>query len=333
MSEPSGAEQSVVFEAGEDDAGQRLDVLLAACIEQLSRSRGHVLILQGAVTVGGETIVEPDYRVKPGHRIVVTIPEPDDPVPRPEPIPLVVLYEDDAVIVIDKPAGLVVHPAPGHRTGTLVNALLHHCGETLTGIGGVRRPGIVHRLDKDTSGVMVAAKTGAALAGLAAQFADHGRTGPLEREYLALVWGAPSPATGTIDAPLGRAPHNRLKQAVLKTGGRRAVTRYRVGEALGQPAGAVSMLACRLETGRTHQIRVHMVHIGHPLLGDPLYGAGFASRAATLSAAGRSAVDALGRQALHAAGLVFAHPVSGEIMRFGSAPPPDLSALIDALRA
>ncbi|MEX0627348.1 MAG: RluA family pseudouridine synthase, partial [Cucumibacter sp.] len=247
-------------------------------------------------------------------------------------IPLTILYEDAALIVIDKPAGLVVHPAPGSWTGTLVNALIHHCGTSLSGIGGVRRPGIVHRLDKATSGVMVVAKTGAAMRELAAQFADHGRAGPLQRDYLALVWGAPSPPAGTIDAPLGRAPHNRLKQTVRKSGGRRALTHYSTAERFGGDKSAVSLVRCRLETGRTHQIRVHLAHIGHPLLGDPLYGAGFASKANTLPEAARQALDALGRQALHATRLAFAHPVTAQTLAFETPPPADMAALIAALR-
>jgi 23S rRNA pseudouridine1911/1915/1917 synthase len=332
MSEDSDADGDLAFVAGPDDAGTRLDQLLAASLDALSRSRCQALIKGGAVSIGGATILEPSYRVKSGDAITVVLPPPEDPVPKGEDIPLNILFEDADLIVLDKPAGLVVHPAPGSWSGTLVNALIHHAGDSLAGIGGVRRPGIVHRLDKDTSGVMVVAKTDAAMAGLAGQFADHGRTGPLEREYLALAWGAPSRASGTIDAPLGRAPHNRLKQAVLKNGGRDAITHYRLVETLGTGA-AVSLLSLNLETGRTHQIRVHLAHIGHPVLGDPLYGAGFATKANLLSKPAQAALAALNRQALHAARLTFQHPVTGEIRTFESPPPPDMAALISALKA
>lgn len=333
MSANPGVDTVIEFVVGAEDGGQRLDLVLAATIEGLSRSRCQQLVRVGAVAVGGATIVEPKHRVKPGDSVRIEIPAPVDPEPGPEPIPLDILHEDDALIVVNKPAGMVTHPAPGSWTGTLVNALIHHCGSSLAGIGGVRRPGIVHRLDKDTSGVLVAAKTEPALHALAAQFADHGRTGPLEREYLALAWGQPSPPVGTIDAPLGRDPRNRLKQAVIKTGGRPALTRYETGEVFDGEDWEVASLTCRLETGRTHQIRVHMAHIRHPLLGDPLYGAGFASKANLLPVPVREALDNLGRQALHAARLAFAHPVTGETVAFEAPPPPDLATLIEALRA
>ena len=234
--------------------------------------------------------------------------------------------------MIDKPAGLVVHPGAGVPDGTLVNALLHHCAGSLSGIGGVERPGIVHRLDKDTSGLLVVAKTDRSHRDLSAQFADHGRTGVMERGYLALVWGTPDRPRGTVDAPLGRSPSNPEKMAV-RQGGREAVTRYKVRDTYAGPDGApvASLLECRLETGRTHQIRVHMAHIGHPLMGDPVYGAGFSTKRSLLNDKAKAALHALGRQALHAYLIVFRHPGTGETMRFERDVPADLAALIAAL--
>ena len=240
------------------------------------------------------------------------MPPPVPAEPEGEAIPLDVVYEDDDLIVIDKPAGLVVHPAAGNQTGTLVNALIAHCGASLSGIGGVMRPGIVHRLDKDTSGLMVVAKTDRAHRSLADQFADHGRTGPLERGYMALVWGVPDRADGTIEAALGRSTKNREKIEVKREGGREAITHYHVAErygAAGKPAVA-SLVECRLETGRTHQIRVHLAAIGHPVIGDRTYGAGFATKPALLPEPARSLAARFPRQALHAYLLGFEHPVS-----------------------
>ena len=246
-----------------------------------------------------------------------------------EDLPLTIVFEDEHLLIVDKPAGLVVHPAPGHAAGTLVNALIRHCGDSLSGVGGVKRPGIVHRLDKDTSGLLVVAKNDAAHQGLAALFADHGRSGSLRREYRALVWGAPERAAGTVAAAIGRHPFSREKMAVVADKrGRAAVTHWRVEERLG-PA---SLVACRLETGRTHQIRVHLAHIGHPLLGDSVYGAGFKTKASRLSEAARAALDALGRQALHAAILAFDHPITGEPLAFESPLPEDLNNLVNILR-
>ncbi len=311
----------------EDESGTRLDAFLASRFPQFSRNRIKDMVLDGAVSVNGTPNVTPKYRVKPAESITLAAPEPVDPEPQGENIALDILFEDEHLIVINKPAGLVVHPAPGNEDGTLVNALIHHCGNSLRGIGGVRRPGIVHRLDKDTSGVIVVAKTETAHNGLAAQFADHGRTGPLEREYTAFVWGIPNPLRGTVETLIGRDPGNRLKQAVLKTGGREAITHYRVTHKFGGDDFAVAELACALETGRTHQIRVHIAHIGHPLLGDALYGAGFATKINTLPDSAQTALRVLDRQALHAAVLGFAHPASGEVMRFEAPLPTGMATL------
>lgn len=321
-------------EVGEADAGERLDRFLAARLAQMSRSRLKALIEQGLVSTAGRTIEEPGYRVKPGSIFTIRLPEPEPAVPEPEAISLDVVYEDDSLVVIDKPAGLVVHPAAGHRTGTLVNALIAHCGASLSGIGGVKRPGIVHRLDKDTSGLLVVAKTDQAHQGLSQQFAAHGRDGRLARAYLALVWGAPDKRKGRIDAALARHPADRTRIAVVRNEGRAAVTHFEVLETFSGIDGTpvASLVRCLLETGRTHQIRVHMAHLGHPVLGDPLYGKAFRTKAAKLTAIAGPALEALGRQALHAAELGFEHPVSGKRLRFSSQPPADFCRLLKALQ-
>jgi 23S rRNA pseudouridine1911/1915/1917 synthase len=313
-------------------AGGRLDATLAKALPAFSRNRVKDLILAGAVAINGQTVTEPKLKVKQGDAIVLSAPEPVEAEPAPEDIPLSVLYEDNHLIVVDKPVGMVVHPAPGSLSGTLVNALLYHCGDSLVGIGGVKRPGIVHRLDKDTSGVMVAAKTEKAHAGLSAQFADHGRSGPLHRLYTAFAWGRMQQAKGTVDAPLGRDAANRLKQAVRRDG-REAITHYAVESRYGADGWDITRLACELETGRTHQIRVHMTHIGHPLVADPIYAPGFATKANKLPDELRQIVQGLGRQALHAAELGFEHPATKEEMFFEAPLPPDLAALEDALAA
>ncbi len=300
--------------AASHDAGERLDKLLAGGTPDLSRSRIKSLILAGQVVSGGATITDPSYRVKPGMRFEITVPEPVPAQPRGQAIALTVVHEDDALIVIDKPAGMVVHPAPGNPDATLVNALIHHCGDSLSGIGGVLRPGIVHRLDKDTSGLMVAAKTDAAHHSLSGQLASR----TMSRVYLALVRGRPNPSEGVIRGHIGRSPANRKKMAVLaegRSGGRRALTHYRVLETYDGP---ISLLECRLETGRTHQIRVHLTHKGHPLIGDKLYGG--------------ARTPAFPRQALHAYKLAFDHPQSGEAMRFEIALPDDMRTLIEGLK-
>jgi len=311
------------------EAETRLDVFLANRESGLSRSRLKALIKAGHVTIGGVAVIDPNRRVGAGEEIAIDVPAPERAEPAPEKIPLTIVYEDSDLIVIDKPAGLVVHPGAGNVSGTLVNALIAHCGDSLSGIGGVKRPGIVHRLDKDTSGLLVAAKNDAAHRGLSEQFADHGREGELRREYDALVWGAPNPHTGAVDAPLNRDPKNRLKQAVVRSGGRRAITHYAVQERFRTTA---SLVTCRLETGRTHQIRVHMAHIGHPLVGDSVYGAGFLSKAETLPAEIRSAVKAFHRQALHARLLQFVHPRTGRKIRFEADWPADLMNLGELFR-
>ena len=323
-------ERVVVADAS---AGARLDRVLAAEISHLSRSRLKALILEGRVAIGGRTIRDPGHHVNAGDDIVVEVPPPEPAEPSGEPIPLTVVFEDDAMIVIDKPKGLVVHPAAGNWTGTLVNALIAHCGETLSGIGGVRRPGIVHRLDKDTTGLLVVAKSDAAHQALAAQFADHGRSGPLQRAYLAFVWGAPERPKGTIEAPIGRHPRARDKMAVHPQG-REAVTHWEVLERYVGADGApvASLLACRLETGRTHQIRVHLAAIGHPLLGDETYGSGFRTKAARLQLEARQVLAGLGRQALHAYILGVEHPSRGDYLEFRSDLPEDLRRLHSSLK-
>ena len=335
MSQSPNAQTLKLLQAEADASheGLRLDRFLSEQLPQLSRTRVQDLIKQGRVSLGGATIVDAKYRVKPGERVALDLPEATPAEPRAEAISLDVVYEDDALIVIDKPAGLVVHPGAGHATGTLVNALIAHCGESLSGIGGVARPGIVHRLDKDTSGLMVVAKTDAAHRALAEQFADHGRSGELERGYLALVWGVPSRPSGTIDAAIGRHPTSRTKMAVLPSAGRKAVTHWRVVETYGPKKEPVaSLIECTLETGRTHQVRVHLAHIGHPLIGDPLYGAGLKSKLRTLPEPLRGLLAALPRQALHAARLAFIHPINRTLLKFNSPPPTDLSAIMAAFK-
>ena len=309
------------------EAGVRIDRVLAVRTA-LSRSRLKTLILDGKVAIGARTIRDPSYRVNAGETISISIPPPEPANPAPENIPLNVVYEDDELIVIDKPAGLVVHPAAGHGSGTLVNALIAHCGESLSGIGGIKRPGIVHRLDKDTTGLLVAAKTDRAHHALAAQFADHGRTGPLRRGYLALVWDAPMRPSGAINAPIDRHPKSRDRMAV-RSGGREAITHWQVLERYTGTDGktVASLLACRLETGRTHQIRVHLAHAGHPLLGDAVYGRGFKTKESLLPPPARVALQALGRQALHAYLLRIEHPATHEILEFRSELPRDFARL------
>ena len=321
--DPDSQRQEVTVGAAE--AGQRLDRLLAERLGGLSRSRLKGLIEAGMVSAGGATITEPSARVKPGQTFAIVIPEARPAEPEGQALALDIVYEDSDIIVIDKAAGMVVHPAPGNPDRTLVNALIAHCGPSLTGVGGVRRPGIVHRLDKDTSGLIVAAKNDAAHQALVEQFARRS----IERVYAAVVWGLPAPAAGAITGNIGRSPRNRKKMAVLARGGRPAETRYRVRRGLA--AGAAALLDCRLLTGRTHQIRVHLCHIGHPLIGDRVYGRAGARRRASLPERTRDAVAAMTRQALHARTLGLRHPATGEMLRLESDLPSDIKTLISSL--
>ncbi|MVT68351.1 RluA family pseudouridine synthase [Bradyrhizobium pachyrhizi] len=317
-----------------DEGSARLDRVLAQRSPELSRSRLKALILAGSVTVKDAVVRDPAYHVAKGDTIIIDVPEAAPAEPQGEDIALDIVFEDDDIIVIDKPRGLVVHPAAGHASGTLVNALIAHCGSSLSGIGGVKRPGIVHRLDKDTTGLMVVAKNDHAHQSLTAQFADHGRTGPMERGYMAFVWGVPNRPHGTIDAPIDRHPHAREKMAV-RQGGREAITHFEVLSSFAGRDGkpVASLLACRLETGRTHQIRVHLAHLGHPLLGDGAYGAHFKTKAGQLGAEGKDTLTALGRQALHAYLLALEHPRTGEFLHWEAPLPEDLLLLQRALEA
>jgi 23S rRNA pseudouridine1911/1915/1917 synthase len=296
--------------------GWRLDRALAEAVPTLSRERLKVLIASGAVTRDGLMVRDAAKKAASGDRFAVAVPVPTLPHNEAQDIPLVVAYEDEHLIVIDKPAGLVVHPAAGNLDGTLVNALLHHCEGSLSGIGGVARPGIVHRIDKDTSGLMVAAKTDRAHEGLARQFHDHS----IDRRYRAIVGGVPRPAAGKVDAPLARSATNRKKIAIVQ-GGKRAVTHFATMQVLRDAA----LVECRLETGRTHQVRVHMASIGHALLGDPVYGRTKGAQKALLETLG------FRRQALHAAHLGFIHPVKSTALAFDSVMPADMQELFTEL--
>ncbi len=304
-------------------AGQRLDRFLAEALGAVSRSRVKAMIEEGRVSVGGRRPV-PAEPVAAGARYTVAMPPPVAALPVPQAIALDILFEDADLIVLDKPAGLVVHPAPGNEDGTLVNALLAHCGDSLPGIGGERRPGIVHRLDKDTSGVMVVAKTEQALATLSAAFASR----DLDRAYLALCWGLPNPASGAIEGAIGRDPRDRKRMAVVARGGKEARTLYRT---LRHRDAAVALLECRLATGRTHQIRVHLAGQGHPLVGDPVYLRRTPAASRTLPGELRDALLDFPRQALHAHRLGFAHPRTGSPLSFTTAPPADLLGLLSLL--
>ncbi|WP_029415770.1 RluA family pseudouridine synthase [Brevundimonas bacteroides] len=319
---PGAEGERLLADLSNKDLSQRLDRLLADALPDMSRARLQALLSEGAVTLDGERVSSRDRPQAATYAVLVPPVAPADP--QPEAISLTVLFEDADLIVIDKPAGMAAHPAPGTETGTLVNALLHHCGASLSGIGGVARPGIVHRLDKDTSGVMVAAKSDRAHAGLSALFAAH----DIERTYIALTRGAPSPDRGRIETLIGRSSSDRKKMAVLKSGGRNAITDYVVQARFGEPAKAgatplAGRVACTLHTGRTHQIRVHLASKGAPILGDAVYGSG--SPATAVRAA--IAESGLTRQALHAAVLGFVHPVSGEPLRFETPPPADMTRL------
>ncbi|MBC7951483.1 MAG: RluA family pseudouridine synthase [Rhodospirillaceae bacterium] len=308
-----------------EESGTRLDKWLSARLPEFSRTRIKALIEQGQVVSAGATIADASVKVKAGQAFTVVVP-PDLPAePEAQEIALVVVYEDDELIVIDKPAGMVVHPAPGSPDQTLVNALLAHCGESLSGIGGVRRPGIVHRIDKDTSGLLVVAKTDRAHHSLCEQFAAH----TLERAYQAVVWGVPTPPRGEIRGLIGRSPQDRKKMAVVSHGGKHAHTNYRLIRPFA--GGTVSLVECRLSTGRTHQIRVHMTSIGHPLVGDQTYGRSRAARLKHIPDPGRQILAEFPRQALHAYLLGFTHPGTGEAIRFESTIPNDISTLLKFL--
>jgi 23S rRNA pseudouridine1911/1915/1917 synthase len=299
-------------------AGWRLDRALAAAVPTLSRERLKALIKSGALNSAGSPLRDPAVKVRGDEHFILSVPEPKPAHNVPQDIPLSIVFEDEHLLVIDKPAGLVVHPAAGNLDGTLVNALLHHCGESLSGIGGVARPGIVHRIDKDTSGLLVIAKTDVAHEGLARQFAAHS----IERRYFAIVSGVPTAGEGTIDAPLARSAANRKKIAIVREGrGKRAVTHWKRVEILREAA----LVECRLETGRTHQVRVHMASVGHHLIGDPVYGRSGKTH--------RDLLKSLNfhRQALHAAGLGFTHPVTKHRLSFASAMPADMQELFTAL--
>ena len=334
MEQDSSSAQTLAVTVAGDEGSARLDRVLAVRLAELSRSRLKALILAGQVAVKSLPIRDPAYHVTPGDTITIDVPEAVAAEPKGEDIALDIIYEDDDIIVIDKPRGLVVHPAAGHETGTLVNALIAHCGASLSGIGGVKRPGIVHRLDKDTTGLMVVAKNDRAHQSLTAQFADHGRTGAMRRGYMAFAWDVPNRQRGTVDAPIDRHPFAREKMAV-REGGREAITHWEIQESFqgrdGKPIAA--LLACQLETGRTHQIRVHLAHIGHPLLGDGVYGPHFKTKASHLGPISQAALVDLDRQALHAYLLALEHPQTGAILEWISDLPPDLARLRVALRA
>ena len=317
--------------ANAEQAGLRLDRFLAVALPDLSRSRLQALLAEGAVTRDGVTIGDANFRVKPGEAYAVRVPEPVPATPVPQSIPLTIIHEDSDVIVVDKPAGLVVHPAAGNPDGTLVNALIAHCGTSLGGIGGVARPGIVHRLDKDTSGLLVAAKNDRAMASLAKQFAAH----TIERAYHAIVWGAPRLGEGLIEGDIGRNPFDRKRMAIVRSQGKSARTRYRLVERYEAAARPfASLIECRLETGRTHQIRVHLSHLGHPLIGDKVYGRARRPPRAKDEAEAKAyeAAATFPRQALHARLLGFQHPSTHKHLRFESPWPPDFAELIAALR-
>ena len=313
-----GGIQTIDVRLAPAHAGWRLDRALADAVPILSRERLKALIRSGAVETEGKALRDPAVKVRGEEALRIAVPEAAPAHSEPQEIPLEIVFEDEHLLVVDKPAGLVVHPAAGNLDGTLVNALLYHCRGSLSGIGGVARPGIVHRIDKDTSGLLVVAKTDVAHEGLAKQFAAH----TIERRYLAIVKGIPKAAQGTVDAPLARSATNRKKIAIVEgKRGKRAVTHWR---RLGVLADA-ALVECRLETGRTHQVRVHMASIGHPLLGDPVYGRSEKTHGKVLSKLGFQ------RQALHAAGLGFTHPVTKNRLSFSSPMPPDMQELFNAL--
>ena len=325
MSDPKSIDIRDARPVAPAEAGMRLDRFLADALPGISRSRIKALLRDGKIFENGETISDASRRVKPGQIFRLEIPEPEPATPKPQPMRLEIVHEDMDLLVIDKPAGLAVHPGPGQPDSTLVNALLAHCGRDLSGVGGVKRPGIVHRLDKDTSGLIAVAKNDEAHRSLSAQFA----TRAIERTYAALVWGVPEPPAGRIEGNIGRHPRNRRKMAVLQEDrGKPAATNYRLAQRFG---GMAALLECRLETGRTHQIRVHLAHIGYPVMGDPVYSRQTPARRSGLSGDAANLVKVLKRQALHAAVIGFEHPRSGERLKFTSDLPYEIRRLITAL--
>ncbi|MGD0429987.1 MAG: RluA family pseudouridine synthase [Acetobacteraceae bacterium] len=338
MTERSPGQGPISVSPSHAQAGQRIDRLLAEEIGAISRSRVKALIGEGALSRDGELVTEPAEPARAGAVYTLLVPEPVPAAPKPQAIPFPILYEDQDLIVLDKPPGLVVHPAPGNWEGTLVNALLAHCGPAFTGIGAEKRPGIVHRLDKDTSGVMVVAKTQLASDALTAAFAAR----TLERSYIALCWGLPAPLSGEIEGAIGRDKRDRKRMAVVSHGGKAALTRYKVMRFFGTYGGtavskspmtdfSVALVECRLATGRTHQIRVHMASRGHPIVGDPLYLRRIPAISKSLPEPLRRALLDFPRQALHAASLGFSHPRTGAALRFETPPPADMATLLELL--
>ncbi len=317
-------DSNIFFTSPVDDGqtGMRLDLFLREKVPSMSRVRLQKLIVGGCVSLDDDIVTDKDFKVRAGDSFTVFVPPAEAAEPVAENIPLDVVFEDEDLIVVNKPAGMTVHPAPGVYCGTLVNALLYHCRDCLSGVGGVKRPGIVHRIDKDTSGLLVVAKNDLAHQGLAAQFFEHS----IERTYYAVVYGCPQQTEGTIVGNIARSRYDRKKMALVATGGKHAVTHYRC---LQTANGAVSLLQCRLETGRTHQIRVHMASIGCNLVGDKLYEKAGKSRIVGLPAATKSFVNAFPRQALHAASLGFVHPVSRQFLQFSVDFPADMHLLLD----
>ncbi len=321
MPSPEGTHQ---VEVSESDVGERLDRFLAEHLDGFSRNRIKPLVQEGHTLRDGAVFTDPSKKVRLGEVYQITVPPAIDPDPKPEDIPLDIVFEDEYLIVVNKPAPLVVHPAAGNWSGTLVNALLYHCGDSLSGIGGVKRPGIVHRIDKETSGLMVVAKTDQAHQGLAALFEKH----DIERTYKAVVWGRVYPTSGRIEANLGRDPHNRKRMSVV-TGGKTAVTHYKLEENFSDVA---CLVQCNLETGRTHQIRVHMGHIGHSLVGDPVYSRPKLNRTKSLPESRQTIIRKFSRQALHAQTLGFVHPVTNKPLKFEVEFPRDIMKLLTAFR-
>ncbi len=322
MPSPEGTHQVEVLE---NDVGERLDRFLAERLGGLSRNRIKPLVKEGFTLLNGDVITDPSKRVKIHEVYQITIPEAKEPDPLPQDIPLDIVFEDEYLVVVNKPARMVVHPAAGNWSGTLVNALLFHCGDSLSGIGGVKRPGIVHRIDKETSGLMVVAKTDAAHQGLASLFETH----DIERTYRAIVWGRVYPASGEIEKNIGRDPHNRKRMAVVEHSGKTALTRYQLEENF---QGIASLVRCNLATGRTHQIRVHMAHIGHPLVGDPVYSRPKLSRTKSLPESRQNVIRKFPRQALHAQSLGFVHPITNKPLNFVAEFPRDMLKLLAAFR-